>query len=88
MKLFLFQLVATPLPSSPATKTQLFASPEGMLFHECLRYKSKMYTKKYIYLQMVVTLLNPYFLAVTTKGPVKITTPERPMTFTMEGKII
>lgn len=56
MKLFLFQLVATPLPSSPATQTQLFASPEGMLFHESLRYKSKMYTKKYIYLQMVVTL--------------------------------
>ncbi|XP_065944540.1 zonadhesin isoform X2 [Magallana gigas] len=42
--------IATPLPSSPATQTQLFASPE----------------------------------AVTTKGPVKITTPERPMTFTME----
>lgn len=27
------------------------------------------------------------FLTVTTKGPEKITTPERMMTFTMEGKM-
>lgn len=54
-------LVATPLPSSPATQTQLFASPKGMLFHKFLCNKNpKMYAKRYWYI-LLGTLFKSLF---------------------------